>query len=225
MIIFICLATLVNCNLIKENKYLYERNQALILHNNQKAEAIEYYQKENTELKASNDGLMYSLYETEKLVDNYENRLHAYEYSSDFNIIDPVVTEEEINMIAQTIWGEARGMDEYHQSMVVWCILNRVDTGRWGNRVAGVITAEMQFVGYSSKNPVEARFVALAKDIVMRWRLEKMYGWEVGRTLPQHIIHFHAGNGYNQFYFTNKYGKTEYYAWQDKYNPYSTASK
>jgi hypothetical protein len=219
------LATLVNFSLIKENNYLQERNQMLIIYNNQKAEAIEYYKKENAELKATSDGLMLTLYETEKLVKEYEDKLYIYENSPDFNITEPIVSDDEIIMIAQTVWGEARGMDKYHQSMVVWCILNRVDTGRWGNRVAGVIKAENQFIGYSNNNPVEEQFVILAKDIIARWRLEKLSGYEVGRTLPKHIVNFHAGGGYNQFYFTNKYGKTEYYAWQDKYNPYNTASE
>ena len=41
-------------------------------------------------------------------------------------------TNEEIDHIAKTVWGEARGLSETHQSAVVWTILNRIDDGRFG---------------------------------------------------------------------------------------------
>ena len=62
-------------------------------------------------------------------------------------------TNEEIDHIAKTVWGEARGLSETHQSAVVWTILNRIDDGRFGKGVIGVITAPSQFAGYRSGNP------------------------------------------------------------------------
>ena len=60
--------------------------------------------------------------------------------------IDYEVTEYEINMLAKTVWGEARGCNKLEQSAVVWCILNRVDDGQ--GSIAQVITAPDQFHGY-----------------------------------------------------------------------------
>ena len=58
-----------------------------------------------------------------------------------------LVSDEEIDMLAKTVWGEARGCNEYEQSLVVWCILNRYDDGRFGSSVKDIITAPHQFQG------------------------------------------------------------------------------
>ncbi len=37
----------------------------------------------------------------------------------------------EVEMIAKTIWGEARGTSMTEKAAVAWCILNRVDSGEY----------------------------------------------------------------------------------------------
>ena len=46
-------------------------------------------------------------------------------------------TEAELELIAQTVWAEARGVESRaEQAAVVWCILNRVDAGTWGDTIS-----------------------------------------------------------------------------------------
>ena len=161
--------------------------------------------------------------ETEKF--EYLTRLRAYEDSEAYGL--PTITNEEINFIAKTVYGEARGLDKYQQSMVVWCILNRLDSGRWGNRIAQVVTSPFQFIGYNINHPVTPEIKALVEDVVARWMLEKTYGWDVGRTLPADIMYFHSSNNSNAFYkYTDSsYTKKEYYDWANHFNPYNPTRK
>lgn len=129
------------------------------------------------------------------------------------------ITDKEINMIAQTIWGEARGLSTIEQSMVVWCILNRVDDGYWGDSVAEVITYPNQFHGYHKSYPIEEEFVALARDVVTRWQMEKYCTGNIGRTLPSKYLYFNAKNGHNVFK-TNYKQPYESYDWSNCFNPY-----
>ena len=42
----------------------------------------------------------------------------------------PPWTEEEVTILAQMLWGEARGVKSItEQAACVWCVLNRVDEG------------------------------------------------------------------------------------------------
>jgi len=51
-------------------------------------------------------------------------------------------TQQEVHMLAQTVWGEARGTSSEEQKLVVWTILQRVDSDQnaWPSTIAGVIT-------------------------------------------------------------------------------------
>ena len=53
-------------------------------------------------------------------------------------IIENNFTNEEIDYIAKTVWGEARGLSKTHQAGVVWTILNRCDDGRFGKGIIDV---------------------------------------------------------------------------------------
>lgn len=133
--------------------------------------------------------------------------------------IDCEVTEYEINMLAKTVYGEARGCNKLEQSAVAWCILNRVDAGR-GN-IAQVITAPGQFHGYSRDFPVTDEIKSLVKDVVARWKLEKMIDGDVGRTLPSNYLYFSAdGTGIGNIFRTTYSGNYEVWDW-DCWNPYS----
>lgn len=129
------------------------------------------------------------------------------------------VTNEEINMITKTVWGEARGCSKLQQSGVVWCILNRVDNGYWGDTVAEVVTAKGQFHGYDKSFPVNDDIKALVKDIATRWQLEKLGCGNVGRTLPSRFLYFASnGNGTNTFRTSAGSGEKWDWSWG---NPYS----
>lgn len=100
----------------------------------------------------------------------------------------------EIEMIAKTVYGEARGSFKTEKAAVVWCILNRVDDDRFPDNITDVITQENQFSGYSESNPVDSEIVELVNDVMTRWVFEKTAVGEVGRVLPKEYCWF-LGNG------------------------------
>lgn len=124
----------------------------------------------------------------------------------------------DIELLAKTVYGEARGCSKIEQSAVIWCILNRVDAS--GDTIEDIVTAPYQFTGYNSENPVTDEFVALVEDVLARWVMEKHCVGEVGRTLPLEYKWF-TGNGKENI-FRDKYDG-DYTIWDwDCYNPYLT---
>ncbi len=133
-------------------------------------------------------------------------------------VLNGTATEYEINMLAKTVWGEARGCSKLEQAAVVWCILNRVDAGR--GTIAQVITAENQFHGYNSSFPVTDDIRELVEDVVTRWKLEKISSYHVGRVLPSNYLYFVAdGTGIGNIFKTSYTGPAERWNW-DCFNPY-----
>ena len=126
-------------------------------------------------------------------------------------------TNEEIDHIAKTVWGEARGLSETHQSAVVWTILNRIDDGRFGKGIIGVITAPSQFAGYRSGNPVDPEIRELVVDVLDRYSKEKAGIENVGRVLPKEYLYF-RGNGKVNL-FSKKWNSTNVWDWSLK-SPY-----
>ena len=130
--------------------------------------------------------------------------------------LDITIYQKDIELIAKTVYGEARGCSVAEQSAVIWCILNRVDAG-YGT-IEEVITAPYQFTGYKETNPVQGDFVELATDVLLRWQIEKYCIGDVGRTLPDNYLYFH-GDG-KQNHFRDKYdGNYNTWEWQ-ALNPY-----
>lgn len=131
-----------------------------------------------------------------------------------------VITDSDVKLLAKTVWGEARGLNDLERSMVVWCILNRVDAG--GGTISQVIKAEGQFHGYSPSFPVQDDIVDLVRDVIARWQLEKVCAGDVGRTLPADYTYFNAKNGHNVY--RNKYqGNYDIWDasdWNKIWNPY-----
>lgn len=149
-----------------------------------------------------------------------EDPLDIYEY----------VTEEELIMLAQLIWGESRGIPStMEKSAVVWSVLNRVDASGYANEdtVAEVITFPYQYSGYDEDYPVEEEFYNLSVDVVTRWVREKNGELEIGRTLPPDYLWFlgdYATNpGDHHNYFRNQYKDyDESNIWDWSYpNPYN----
>ena len=126
-------------------------------------------------------------------------------------VIENNFTNEEIDHIAKTVWGEARGLSETHQSAVVWTILNRIDDGRFGKGVIGVITAPSQFAGYRSGNPVDPEIRELVVDVLDRYSQEKAGIKNVGRVLPKEYLYF-RGNGKTNL-FSEKLNSNNTWDW------------
>lgn len=64
-------------------------------------------------------------------------------------------TQEDAKIIARAVWGEARSCDANHQTAVVWCILNRVDSALLPNAIRQVVTQKHQFSSYHAGNHVD----------------------------------------------------------------------
>ena len=135
--------------------------------------------------------------------------------NSEVEVVEPVIenlfTNEEIDHITKTVWGEARGLSKTHQAGVVWAILNRCDDGRFGKDVIGVVTAPSQFAGYRSGNPVDPEIRDLVVDVLDRYSQEKAGIDNVGRVLPKEYLYF-RGNGRVNL-FSKKCNSTNIWDW------------
>lgn len=115
-------------------------------------------------------------------------------------------TYEEVEMLAKTIWAEARGVPSTaRQAAVAWCALNRLDAGTFGDTLAEVLSKPYQFA-YDPASPVTDEFLALADDVLYRWYLEQNGVEDVGRTLPEDYLFF-EGDGLEN-HFRKEYEKT-----------------
>lgn len=85
----------------------------------------------------------------------------------------PLYSQEEVALVAKTIYGEARGCSEAEKRLVAWCICNRVDNGYWGNTVEEVVTYPGAFYGYKEGNPMDESCVEVAQDVLTEWRSGK----------------------------------------------------
>lgn len=104
-------------------------------------------------------------------------------------------TDDETDMVAKTVWGEARGCSDIQQEAVVWCILNRVDDERFPDTIAGVITQPNEFFGYAESNPVEEEIRETARKVLLVWATEEIMPADgLERVLPREYVFF-SGNG------------------------------
>lgn len=118
----------------------------------------------------------------------------------------PPWTYEEVEILAKTIWAEARGVPSTaRQAAVAWCALNRLDVGTFGDTLAEVLSKPYQFA-YDPASPVTDEFLALADDVLHRWYLEQNGVEDVGRTLPEDYLFF-EGDGLEN-HFRKEYEKT-----------------
>lgn len=113
----------------------------------------------------------------------------------------PTAPEADAVYLAQCIWGEARGIrSQTEKAAVAWCVLNRVDHPGFPDTVYGVLSAPNQFIGFSESYPVDPELLALAQDVLDRWRAETAGADDVGRVLPRDYLWFSAdGHGHNAF--------------------------
>jgi len=74
----------------------------------------------------------------------------------------------DLDYLARTIYGEARGQSMASKLAVGWVIRNRLITGRWGSTYKDVVTARLQFTCWSeSKDP--ANYAAIMSPSGTAW--------------------------------------------------------
>ena len=82
----------------------------------------------------------------------------------------PLYSQEEVALVAKTIYGEARGCSEAEKRLVAWCICNRVDDGTWGDTIEDIVTYPNAFYGYDENWPEDDECVKVAQDVLTEWR-------------------------------------------------------
>ena len=134
----------------------------------------------------------------EENIPKSEEETSVEDTNNEAEVIEPKIenpfTNDEIDYITKTVWGEARGLSKTQQAGVVWTILNRFDDGRFGKEIIDVITAPNQFAGYKSTHPVVPEVRDLVVDVLERYSQEKAGIENVGRVLPKDYLYF-RGNG------------------------------
>lgn len=129
------------------------------------------------------------------------------------------MTMEELQTLAKVVYREARGIPQKsHQAAVIWCILNRVDDGYWGDDIISVATYPNAFA-WVPDTPVDEELMSLVVDVVTRWNWEKQGLENVGRVLPSTYLYFTGDGEFN--YFTEKWGSSDYWDWSLS-DPYSS---
>lgn len=119
-----------------------------------------------------------------------------------------------VDLMARTIYAEARGCSTMEQAAVAWCVLNRVDAG-YGD-IEAVLTAPHQFASWSGE--IEQEQLDIAADVLIRWEREKAGEADVGRVLPSEYLWFTGRAGHNWFRDTYE-GDGSYWDWNCN-NPY-----
>ena len=132
-------------------------------------------------------------------------------------IVRSVITESEEKRLAQTVYGEDRGNNLMRRSAVIWCIYNRLDSGKYGSSISSVVTHN-QFHGWfeSQKHPEWSH--ELVRDVTIRYAMEKQGYKNVGRTLPNDYYFFSGRDGKN--WFRKEYKSNSYwdFSYSDPYN-------
>ena len=90
--------------------------------------------------------------------------------------------ETDVTALARMAWGEARELADYEIAACMWCVMNRLDHGGYGDTVQDVVSAPGQFAGYSESNPVDEHIAEIARDVLTRHHAEQQ-----GETVPREI--------------------------------------
>ena len=121
------------------------------------------------------------------------------EESEPINLSEPVAkyTSEEITLVCQTVYGEARGCSKEEQQLVAWCICNRADYS--GTSVEQVVTADRQFHGYDPENPVTEEIFENVTEVLEAWsRNEEALVYEPYATTTEY--RYFSGDGRHNWY-------------------------
>lgn len=77
--------------------------------------------------------------------------------------------KEEAETMAKVLYGTARYNSEAGQKLVLWCILNRVESRLYADNVIDVCRQPQQWMGYSDDNPVIQGMYDLAIEVLDEW--------------------------------------------------------
>ena len=116
----------------------------------------------------------------------------------------PPYTDRDVEILAKTVWGEARDCAPEEWRLVVWTVLQRVGAAGWGDTIEAVATAKYQFAGYRASNPVDPGI----RETVAA----ELANWASGAAPPTHPVYAPTTP---YFYFDGD-GKNNYFreAWQ-----------
>ena len=121
------------------------------------------------------------------------------EESEPINLSEPIAkyTSEEITLVCQTVYGEARNCSKEEQQLVVWCICNRADYS--GTSIEQVVTASRQFHGYDPENPVTEEIFENVTEVLEAWsRNEEALVYEPYATTTEY--RYFSGDGRHNWY-------------------------
>jgi len=78
-------------------------------------------------------------------------------------------TDACVDVIARMVWGEGRGVSRNEQKLIVWTVINRLEDGRYGDSLIGVVRARGQFHGYSPHFPVIPEIREMVVEVLEAW--------------------------------------------------------
>lgn len=116
---------------------------------------------------------------------------------------------EDAILLAQVVYGEAGGIESItEQACVIWTILNRIDMGGYGDTVREVACCGAYHYQpwFYTVDGYGRDLVWLAKDVLARWKLEKLGGTNVGRVLPPEYLWFGGDGEHNWFRNSYEFG-------------------
>lgn len=108
-----------------------------------------------------------------------------------------IPADDDVTVLAQMAYGEARGLADYEIAACMWVALNRLDAG-YADTVIDVVSAPGQFTGYSVENPVTDEIAAIARDVLSRHEREQQ-GEQVPREIGPEYLWFSGRAGHNWF--------------------------
>lgn len=88
------------------------------------------------------------------------------------NLNPPVAskwTDECADVISRMVWGEGRGVSRNEQKLIVWTVINRLEDGRYGDTLIGVVRARGQFHGYRASFPVTSEIREMVVEVLEAW--------------------------------------------------------
>lgn len=143
--------------------------------------------------------------ETSLVYETFEEDSSYWEYE-EYKEPENNFTDGDIEILAKTLYGEANCVDDVGKEMVVWCILNRLDSGIFGDSITEICTAPYQFEGYHPDYPITDKNLAIIDYVIDQWELEKI-GYEVDRVLPSDYLFFVADSDPEIGYWKNLFYK------------------
>lgn len=121
----------------------------------------------------------------------------------------PAYTEEEVIMLAKTMWGESRGIASLTENAcIAWTACNRVDDPRFPGTIAGVLTQPGQMY-YRESFPAREDLLWLARDVLERWTMERLGYTGPGRVLAPDYL-WYSGDGAHNYFRTAYRGGTRW---------------